>query len=53
MSGKKFTAEEKIHVVLEELRGELSVAQLCRRGGHHPADVLPVLEGVSGQAESD
>ena len=33
---RKFTAEQKIQVVLEGLRGELSVAELCRREGIAP-----------------
>jgi len=33
---RKFTAEEKIRVVLEGLRGEESIADLCRREGIHP-----------------
>ena len=28
---RKFTAEEKIRIVLEGLRGEISVSELCRR----------------------
>ncbi len=30
---KKYSSEEKIRVVLEGLRGEASVAELCRREG--------------------
>jgi transposase len=30
---KKYSAEEKIRIVLEGLRGEQSVAELCRRIG--------------------
>jgi transposase len=30
---KKYTSEEKIRVVLEGLRGEATVAELCRREG--------------------
>ena len=33
---RKFTAEEKIRVVLEGLRGEQSIADLCRKEGVHP-----------------
>jgi transposase len=33
---RKFTAEEKIRIVLEGLRGEESIADLCRKGGVHP-----------------
>ena len=32
---RKYTAEEKIRIVLEGLRGEESVAELCRREGLH------------------
>ncbi len=30
---KKYTAEEKIRIVVEGLRGELSIAELCRKEG--------------------
>lgn len=30
---RKFTAEEKIRIVLEGLKGESSIAELCRREG--------------------
>jgi transposase len=33
---KKYSAEEKIRIVLEGLRGEASVAELCRREGINP-----------------
>lgn len=32
-SKKKYSAEEKIRIVIEGLRGEMSVAELCRREG--------------------
>jgi len=32
---RKFTAEEKIRIVLEGLRGEESITDLCRREGIH------------------
>ena len=32
---RKFSAEEKIRIVLEGLRGEQSIADLCRREGIH------------------
>jgi len=40
---RHFSAEEKIHVVLEGLRGEESIAELCRREGI----ALWLVEGVS------
>jgi transposase len=33
---RKFTSEEKIRIVLEGLRGEESIATLCRREGINP-----------------
>ncbi len=33
---RKFSAEEKIRIVLEGLRGEESIAALCRREGLNP-----------------
>jgi len=35
-SRRKFTAEEKIRIVLEGLRGEESITDLCRKEGIHP-----------------
>ena len=32
-SKKKYTAEEKIRIVLEGLRGEMSITELCRKEG--------------------
>ena len=33
---RKFSAEEKIRIILEGLRGEKSIADLCRKEGIHP-----------------
>lgn len=33
---KKYSAEEKIHIVLEGLRGEDTIAELCRKEGINP-----------------
>jgi transposase len=33
---RKFTAEEKIRIVLEGMRGEASISELCRKEGIHP-----------------
>ena len=33
---RKFSTEEKIRIVLDGLRGETSIADLCRREGLHP-----------------
>ena len=37
-SRKKFSAEEKIRIVLEGLRGEISISNLCRKEGIYPAN---------------
>ncbi len=33
---KRYSSEEKIRIVLEGLRGEISIADLCRREGIYP-----------------
>ena len=33
---RKFPAEEKIRIVMEGIRAEVSIADLCRREGIHP-----------------
>jgi transposase len=33
---KKYSSEEKIRILLEGLRGETSIADLCRREGLNP-----------------
>ena len=33
---KRYSAEEKIRIVLEGVKGETSIAELCRREGIHP-----------------
>ena len=43
---RHFSAEEKIRIVLEGLRGEESIAELCRREGHRLIDVLWLVERV-------
>jgi transposase len=35
---RKFSAEEKIRIVLTGLRGEESIADLCRKEGIHPTN---------------
>jgi transposase len=34
---KKYTAEEKIWIVLDGLRGESTIAELCRKEGIQPS----------------
>ena len=33
---RKYSSEEKIRIVLEGLRGEVSIAELCRKEGINP-----------------
>lgn len=35
-SRKKYSAEEKVRIVLEGVRGEVTIAELCRKEGIHP-----------------
>jgi transposase len=35
VSRRRFSAEEKIRVVMEGIRGDISVSELCRREGVH------------------
>jgi len=44
---KKYSVEEKIRIVLEGLRGENTVAELCRKRGYQSESVLQVEKGVS------
>ena len=39
--------KRKIRIVLEGLRGEESISELCRREGIAACDVLRLVEGVS------
>jgi hypothetical protein len=43
---RQFSAEEKIRIVLEGLRGEDRIAELSRREGIDQKSLLPLVEGV-------
>lgn len=43
---KQYSAEEKIRIVLDGLRGEVSIAELCRRG----QNTQPPLRGSIASA---
>ena len=45
---KKYAAEEKIRIVLEGLRGEDSIAELCRREGINTNVYYRLEQGISG-----
>ena len=43
---KQYSAEEKIRIVVSGLRGEDSIAELCRREGIAEKSLLQLVEGV-------
>ena len=43
---KQYAAEEKIRIVLDGLRGEVTIAELCRREGIAEGLYLQLVEGV-------
>lgn len=45
---RHFSAEDKIRIVLDGLRGEDSIAELCPKGRHRPEPVLHLVEGFDG-----
>ena len=45
---RQYSAEEKIRIVLDGLRGEDSIAELCRREGIAQSLLLRLVERVSG-----
>ena len=44
---KQYSAEEKIRIVLDGLRGEETIAELCRQEGTGVLISLGILESVS------
>ena len=48
---KQYSAEEKIRIVLDGLRGESSIAELCCRGGYRRGALLQLVEGVPGSRQ--
>ena len=45
---RKFSTEEKIRIVLDGLRGENSVAELCRQEGNQSQSLLPLEQRFPG-----
>ena len=52
MTRRKFSAEEKIRIVLEGLRGEESIAELCRREGLSKISIIGGRRTFSKPARS-
>ena len=48
---RKFSGEEKIRIVIEGLRGEQSIAEICRKESIHAEPVLQVEQGLHGGCE--
>ena len=49
---KQYSAEEKIRIVLEGLRGEDSIAELCRREGIAQGRILQMVQGFYGSRQA-
>jgi transposase len=49
---RHFTAEDKIRIVLEGLRGEDSIAELCRREGSSRTSIIGGRRNFSRRARS-
>ena len=49
---KKYSAEEKIRIVLEGLRGEGTIAELCPREGIHPKKCNPCEPKMNNSSNS-
>ena len=45
---RKYSAEDKIRIVLEGLRGEMTIAELCPQGRHCPEPLLQVEQRLPG-----
>ena len=45
---KQYSSEEKIRIVLDGLRGEFSIAELCRRERIAESLILQLVQGVPG-----
>ena len=43
---RHYSAEDKIRIVLDGLRGEASIAELCRREGITESLILQLVQGV-------
>ena len=45
---RQYSAEEKIRIVLEGLRGEENISELVPPRGHRRIDVLRLVQGIPG-----
>jgi transposase len=49
---RKYNADERIRIVLEGLKGDASIAELCRREGIIPTCILPGLRSFWRRARN-
>jgi transposase len=49
---RKFNSEEKIRIILEGLRGEDSIGNICRKEWIAPSNLLQVEQGVFGGVQT-
>ena len=50
---RKYTPEEKIHIVLEGFRREVAVSDLCRREGNQASPLLCMNQRVHGGGQGE
>ena len=50
---RKWTAAEKLRIVLEGMHGGIEVAELCRREGINPTRILSVAAAIEGVGRED
>ena len=48
---KQYSAEEKIRIVLDGVRGEDSIAQLCRQRRYCSKPILQMVQGLHGSRQ--
>ena len=48
---RQYSSKEKIRIVLDGLRGEDSIAELCRREGISQGIYLQMVEGLHGSRQ--
>ena len=49
---RKFSAEEKIRIIFDIIRGDGSIAEICRREGIAPNLYYPLEQGLYGSRKA-